>query len=283
MIFKGTAKRIDDVDLPRIASRIGVGEDEIHAVLDVETSGGGFDKSGRPKMLFEPHIFYKNLSGAQRDDAVRKGLAYPEWKRDYPKDSYPRLEEAMKINKDAALRSASWGLGQIMGFNAGLAGYPSAEAMVSAFLDDEEHHLNAMVTFIINAGLDDELRRHDWTGFARGYNGSGYARNGYHTKLADAYAKWAKIRDTPWQPERTPAQPQVAPVAHVNETPETSTRPAPHVNAPIGVGSELTPQAAKKPGVAQALVALVAAVSIWAASQVQAVRDALPDWLVNLF
>lgn len=67
------------------------------------------------------------------------------------------------------------------------------------------------------------------------------------------------------QPEKAPAQPQVVPP-----------QPAPAETAPA-------PQAAKKPGVARALAAMVAAVGIWAASQVQAVRDALPDWLVNLF
>jgi hypothetical protein len=35
--FKGAAKRIEDVDLPRIGHMIGVGEDKIHAVLDVES------------------------------------------------------------------------------------------------------------------------------------------------------------------------------------------------------------------------------------------------------
>ncbi|ODT55530.1 MAG: hypothetical protein ABS59_03330 [Methylobacterium sp. SCN 67-24] len=87
-----------------------------------------------------------------------------------------------------------------MGFNAGAAGYSSARAMVEAFAEDEEHHLEAMIRFIIANGLDDELRRHDWAGFARGYNGSGYAKNGYHTKLAAAFAKWRKIPDTPYPP-----------------------------------------------------------------------------------
>ena len=202
MNFFGKAKRLDDVDLPRIGSEIGVGEDEIHAVLDVEARGKGFDHFGRPAMLFEPHIFYRQLSGLARDMAVHQGLARKDWKRDYPSDSYPRLHRAMKINEGAALRSASWGLGQIMGFNAGLCGYDTAKAMVTDFLDDEETHLQAMVRFIKNSGLDDELRRHDWAGFARGYNGPGYARNGYHTKLAAAHAKWAKIPDTEWKRER---------------------------------------------------------------------------------
>ena len=196
--FKGAAKRLDDIDLPRIGVRIGVGEDEIHAVIDVETAGGGFDGTGRPRMLFEPHIFYRHLSGAALTRAMAEGLAYQSWGRTpYPSDSYPRLQRAILIDREAALKSASWGLGQIMGFNAGLAGFDHVEAMVSAFLDDEEVHLEAMVTFIIAAQLDDELRSHDWAGFARGYNGAAYARHGYHTRLAAAYERWRGIKDTP--------------------------------------------------------------------------------------
>lgn len=199
MNFKGTAIRLKDTDLPRLGATIGVGEDEIHAVLDVEARGSGYDSQGRPAMLFEPHVFYRNLSGAERDKAVAQGLAYRNWKRNYPKDSYPRLERAMKINKEAALRSASWGLGQILGENFAMCGYNRAEEMVLAFTESEGRQLEAMVKFIIAAGLDDELRRHDWAGFARGYNGPGYKKNKYDVKLRQAYNKWSKIKDTEWK------------------------------------------------------------------------------------
>lgn len=202
MNFHGTAKRLNDLDLPRIGSQLGVGEDEIHAVLDVEARGRGFDSQGRPVILFEPHIFYRELSGSNLKTAIKKGLAYKSWKRNYPKDSYPRLLEAMAIDEEAALRSASWGLGQIMGFNHKLAGYPSAKAMVEDFLEGEAQHLQAMVNFIANTGLAKALREHDWRGFAKGYNGSQYEKNHYHTKLAAAYRKWSNIPDTVWKQEQ---------------------------------------------------------------------------------
>jgi hypothetical protein len=195
--FKGKAKPLDAWDFGDIGRRIGVGEDEIRAVVEVEAAGGGFDTQGRPKMLFEPHVFWRELGPDRRNVAANQGLAYPRWgEKSYPADSYPRLFAAIKIDRAAALRSASWGMGQIMGFNAKAAGYISAEEMVADFLDDEEKHLDAMVRFIVSESLDDDLRRHDWSGFARGYNGAGYAKHGYHTKLAAAYAKWAKRPDT---------------------------------------------------------------------------------------
>lgn len=197
--FTGRAKRLDDVDLPKLGAQLGVGEDEIHAVLDVESNGSGFDKRGRPAMLFEPHVFWRELgAGPKRDHATKLGLAYPKWKRGYPADSYPRLIAAMKIDETAALKSASWGLGQILGANHRAAGYATVQGMIAAFCEDEEHHLAAMVRFIITNGLDDEIRRHDWAGFARGYNGAGYAQNRYDVRLSQAFAKWARIKNTPW-------------------------------------------------------------------------------------
>lgn len=202
MDFLGKAKRLDDLDLPKIGKLIGVGEDEIHAIIDTETRGTGFDSKNRPIILFEPHIFYKQLAAHKPkalEGAMSEGLAYKTWgTKKYPPDSYPVLAEAIEIDLELALRSASWGLGQIMGFNHSLCGYGSAEEMVNKFKDDEEEHLLAMVKFIISAGLDDELRMHNWKGFARGYNGPGFAKNRYDVKLATAYARWMKIKDTPF-------------------------------------------------------------------------------------
>lgn len=210
--FKGTAKKLDDIDLPKIGHQIGVGEDEIHAVMDVEAAGSGFDSKGRPRILFERHHFYKHVPKDKLNRAIREGLAVKSWSRDtYGQDQYKLLERAMQIDEHSALLSCSWGLGQIMGWNHTLAGYKTVEDMVLSFMEDEENHLQAMINFIVNAGLDDELRRHDWAGFARGYNGAGYKQNRYDVKLANAFKKWQRIKDTPWNPDQPEPieQPQI--------------------------------------------------------------------------
>lgn len=214
--FIGRAKRLEDLDIPRIGAIIGVGEDEIHAFMEVEAAGSGFDSHGRPKMLFEPHVFYRELSGPQREEAVRRDLAYPRWgEQAYPRDSYPRLIEAMAINETAALKSASWGLGQILGQNYAMVGYDSVQEMVVSFMDDEENHLEAMVKFLIAAGIDDDLRAHRWETVARVYNGPGYKKHGYHTRLARAYNKWAGIPDTPYDGGDQAAVPQQYPTVRL--------------------------------------------------------------------
>jgi hypothetical protein len=214
--YQGAAKRIEDIDIPRIARLIGCGEDELHAVIDVESAGGGFDSKGRVKMLFEPHVFYRCVPATKRSRAVTDGLAYPKWKPGaYPIDSYPKFLRACAIDETAAVKACSWGLGQILGENHKAAGYATPQAMVAAFADDEDAHLEAMVRFIIASGLDDNLRDHDWAGFAKGYNGPGYAKHGYHTRLAAAYRKWSKIKDTPYsaKPIPPPVKGAIAPVA----------------------------------------------------------------------
>lgn len=197
--FHGAAKHLDDIDLPRIGHEIGVGEDEIHAILDVESSGSGFDAEGRPKALYEPHVAWRNSSGVIRDRLVAKGLAYPnQGEKPYPRDSYPRILEAQAIDETVALKATSWGLGQILGENFKAAGYATVQEMVQACMDDEENHLEMMVRFLRANHLDDDLRNHQWVPLARGYNGPKYAMHNYDGRLAAAFEKWGRIKDTPF-------------------------------------------------------------------------------------
>lgn len=252
--FTGRAKKLEDVDLPRIGHEIGVGEDVIHAIIDVEAPKAGFDPQGRPRILFEPHIFYRELGGGnKRVDAVRQGLAYENWKRGaYGPESaqYGKLERALALDETAALKSCSWGRSQIMGFNHLLAGYATPQEMVREFCDDEDNHIEAMVRFlktrkIRGVSLDAYLRQidklnrpstgADWAPVAEGYNGSGYAVHDYHGRLAKAHNWWKARPDTPWSPTSLPA-PGVAlpPADPVSAHPEITT-PTPPIDKPAPV------------------------------------------------
>lgn len=225
MDFKGAAKRLTDQDLPRIGAAIGVGEDILHAVMDVEAPKSGFDAEGRPRILFEPHIFYRELGpGAKRDEAVRQGLAYASWKAGaYGPESgqYGKLARAMAIDANAALRACSWGRGQIMGFNCKLVGYLTARAMADAFAASEATQVEAIVQFMVSKRLDSHLRKidalkrpstpDDWRPVASGYNGSGYATHNYHGRLSDRFNWWRNIPDTPWTHEPTPPVVELTP------------------------------------------------------------------------
>jgi hypothetical protein len=157
-------------------------------------------------MLFELHRLWVELGeGPKRTMAAEQGLAYPKrGTKPYPSDSYPRLALAIKIDASAALPSCSGGLGQILDSNHKAAGYASPGEMVAAVCDSEAAGLEAMISFIESESMDDDLRRNDWSGIARGYNGPGYAKHGYHTRLAAAFKRLHAIPDV-----LAPAYPKV--------------------------------------------------------------------------
>jgi hypothetical protein len=196
MNFFGSGRRLSAQGIERAAALVGCEPAAMRAVIEVEAAGSGFDAKGRPKILFEPHIFFRLLSGKARAAAVEQGLAYRAWgERPYPRSSeeqYRRLALAMRIDPGAALKSASWGLPQIMGGNHAKTGFASPEAMVSAMMQGEDEQLAMMAQFIVSTGLAPALRARQWAAFAKGYNGAGYAKNSYDKKLASAYARFAK-------------------------------------------------------------------------------------------
>lgn len=98
-----------------------------------------------------------------------------------------RLNAASQYDRTSALESASWGLGQVMGYHWKDLGYASIQAFINAMYKDEASQLEAMCKFIKTNGLDQYLRKLDWAGFAFRYNGSGYKSNQYDTKLAAVY------------------------------------------------------------------------------------------------
>lgn len=202
MAFIGTGRRLAQGDVGDAARVLGIETAVLLAFLEVEAAGRGFDSQNRPKMLFEPHVFWRNLAGAVRDKAARLGLAYAKWKPgSYPKDSYPRLQQAIGVSREPAFRSGSYGLPQILGENHKAAGFVSAEAMFTAMKQGEREQLLAMVTLLSDWGLARELRGRDfsqpesWVPAVKRYNGPGYAANGYHTRAAAAYVKHARNVD----------------------------------------------------------------------------------------
>lgn len=174
--------------------RHGLDPKALAAVVAVESNGVVFATvNGRqePLILPEPHIFDRRLAGEKRGKARAQGLAHPTWgaiKYDRTQAArWDRLNRMRAIDNDAALESASWGVGQVMGFHWKFLGFASVEQFVASARSGLEGQIDVMARFIVKNGLADELNRRDWSGFARGYNGPGYKKNRYHIKMADAY------------------------------------------------------------------------------------------------
>lgn len=169
------------------------------AVKDVESNGGGFLSNGKPKILFEGHIFYRlltpllNLARLNQLCKQYPNVVYPTWNRSKyfgGEREYLRLTTAININRAAALKSASWGMFQVMGMNYAQCGCKDIEEFVDKMKSSEEDQLMLTIKFLKNNSLLFYLNNHNWASFARSYNGPSYATNNYDTKLAQAYSKY---------------------------------------------------------------------------------------------
>jgi len=191
-LFLGRAAILTDAGFATAVDALGVDAAALWALLSVETGGFGFLADRRPKILFERHIFSRRTGG-------KHDSAHPDISSPTPggyiggAGEYARLAAAMSLDRTAALENASWGLPQIMGFNAAGLGYAGAEAMLAAFRDGEDAQLDGAVRFIrADAPLLAAFRERDWAGVALRYNGKDYRRNAYDTKLA---ARYYRFRD----------------------------------------------------------------------------------------
>ena len=185
-------------DITDAANRINVPAAQVKAINDVESPKGGFNKDGTPKILFERHKFWQALTErnwiTKRNEMQAKypDICNPKAGDYNARSQYEKLLIAATLNWDAAHESASWGFGQVMGFNWQSLGYESVRDFVEKMYKSEGAQLDAVCRYIKVNNLDDELRSKDWAGFAKGYNGRDYQRNNYDTKMADAYAKAKK-------------------------------------------------------------------------------------------
>jgi hypothetical protein len=189
MTFEGPGTPITEAGLVRVCDVIGCDRPTLWAVLSVETKGFGFLHDRRPVILFERHVFHQRTRGqfdADHPDlssAARGGYASGV-------AEHERLARAIALDEEAALASASWGVGQVMGFNHEAAGFADVHAMVDAMVADEDAQLLAAAQFIHAGGLAAALRANAWDAFARGYNGPKYTENEYPQKLATFYQKY---------------------------------------------------------------------------------------------
>ena len=191
-------KTLTNEQIKDLANKHGIEYAGLKAVVEVEASGKGFI-GDVPKILYEPHIMYRLLTKKNyitiRNNLMKAhpNLCYPRWgtyKYGAESIQHKRLEIVSQFNRDTALESCSWGLGQVMGFLWKSLGYESLQAFINDMYESEAKQLEAMIRFIKVNGLLLALKNKDWVKFARGYNGSGYAKNKYHIKLANAYAKY---------------------------------------------------------------------------------------------
>src|SRR5688572_20569230 len=188
--FTGAATLLTDADMEAAAAKLNCERAVIDAVCEVESGGSAFLNDGRPKILYEAHLFGRLTGG--RWSRSHPNISAPSWDRSLYGPSgahqYDRLAEAIELDRFAALQSVSWGRFQILGLNYKLVGYEDVEEYVKDMCDSEAKHLQAFLAFCDGRGLNGALRSRDWETFALRYNGPGQVDH-YARALRLAYAR----------------------------------------------------------------------------------------------
>ncbi|MGL4734376.1 MAG: N-acetylmuramidase domain-containing protein, partial [Enterovibrio sp.] len=147
-------KFISVTDLRDAADELDVDFAAIANVADVESCGNGFFSCGRPKILFERHVFYRNVVAKNADAPLRLTEKYENifnpQRGGYAGGSseYCRFDAACNIDSDSAICASSWGMFQIMGFHWKSLGYQSPDAFKRAMESSEKEQLRALIKFI---------------------------------------------------------------------------------------------------------------------------------------
>ncbi len=197
------ARYMTDEAIADLAAEYGYEYAMVKAFVEVESRGFGFLTNSRATILFERHKFYNEVAKVRGEaEAQRLAQLHPdiiskagggykgneaEWKR---------LEKAMNLSvngdlTEGALRSASWGMGQVMGFHAERLGYPNAVYMFAAAMRSEREQVEMILRFIkTEPGLDRAMKTHNFQTLAKLYNGVNYKQNNYDVKLEKAYNKY---------------------------------------------------------------------------------------------
>jgi hypothetical protein len=191
MDFVGKSLALSETGLSDAILALKTKEPEVWSVLSVETKGSGFLPNRKPKILFERHVFSrltkKQFDASHPNISSRSAGGYGA----AGSHQYDRLAKALALDEDAALKSASWGLAQIMGENYAESGFANVQDMVQAMVHSEDGQMAAFSSFLLSSKLDQAINAHAWAKFARRYNGPNYEKNQYDAKLERFYNKYS--------------------------------------------------------------------------------------------
>lgn len=195
-------KTLSGSDLVKAAELLGVPVAAVATVAQVESSGHGFDATDKPAILFERHVFYKQLIKNGKSDTDVASLAermpniVNQKRGGYVGGSgeQGRFSSACQIDETSAIESCSWGMFQIMGYHWARLGYTDAQDFRLHMQESEGEQLQAFCKFILtDADLLKALKEQSWDVFAQRYNGPAYKENLYDVKLARAFEKLSAV------------------------------------------------------------------------------------------
>lgn len=193
------AEHLTEADFEAAARSLGPGISPalVHAFAEVESNGRtGFGEEGLPVIAYEGHRFRKYTYHKFDNDYPYLSYLYVEkagvkWRHNNAnqKTAWATLNAALELDHEAALKSCSWGMFQVMGFNFQTCGYGSVDNFVVAMKAGESRQLEAFVGFCKSLpSLLKSMREKDFAAMAMFYNGEDYGD--YDQRIARAYQKY---------------------------------------------------------------------------------------------
>lgn len=188
-------------DYEAVAGELDIPVACIRAVVDIEAGPKceGFNPDNTPLINFDLTMF--------RQGARRRGINLNKYKASHAvvfaapnvrkygsrqAAQYARLDAAMTIDTVCALESTFWGMFQIGGFNWKICGCGSVREFVHRMSYSEREQLELFAAFLRARNLTSYLKNREWAKFSLRYNGAGYKKMGYDTRMAAAYARYSK-------------------------------------------------------------------------------------------
>ncbi len=187
--------------IKEFSDRLGIDPSYVAAIIRAESRGRLFDAStGKPVLRFEVHHlmerWVKQAAGGERTRREQEFRKYFRFNESDPKKNflghtfresegqdfvpfhdrsqaleYRALGKARELAGDTALECASWGAGQIMGFNHKAVGFNSAREMAESFRRSGRSQIESIFAFIEAKKLTSALQNGDFERIAKVYNG----------------------------------------------------------------------------------------------------------------
>jgi hypothetical protein len=171
----------------------------VKAVTYTEAGGGGYLENGLPKILFERHKFYKFTKPHKGTHPYAKfpDICSPT-RGGYEGGihEYERLIKAAKLDKEAAIKSCSWGAFQVLAEYHKEMGYSTAASLANECMRSVDAQISLFVDFLTK--LPEKrpaikaLHDKDWKTFTLYYNGGQWRTTNpdYPNTMASNYEKF---------------------------------------------------------------------------------------------
>ncbi len=188
-------------DYREVAEELDIPVAAIRAVAEIEAGPKceGFNADHTPVINFDLNMFKKaarsrgiDLTKYKSTHAVVFNALDKKKYGSIQAAQYARLHAAMEIDTVAALEGTFWGMFQIGGFNWKTCGCSSAQDFAEKMAYSENEQLKLFAAFISNRNLVGYIKKRQWAQFSLRYNGPGYKKRGYDTRMEAAYKKYSR-------------------------------------------------------------------------------------------